>query len=67
LENSDDLELMRHLDERVTPLTLLSEIVDDKGFNLLHHAVLKAVPGKVGMLLDLFNQGCRGQDKKYTD
>jgi|TARA_B110000285_G_C14628748_1_gene382420 hypothetical protein len=39
---------------------MLSEIVDDKGFNLLHHAVLKAVPGKVGMLLDLFKRGCQG-------
>ena len=29
----------------------LSEAVDESGFNLLHHAVLKGIPGKVFCLI----------------
>ena len=39
------------------PLIRIRTIVDDKGFNLLHHAVLKGVPGKISVLIDLFNTG----------
>jgi len=56
-----------HLRDKVQPLTRLVEIVDDKGFNLLHHAVLKGVPGKVGMLLDLFNEGAKMMEKANSE
>jgi len=31
----------------------MTEVADDKGFTLLHHAVLKGVPGKVEALIGL--------------
>ena len=31
----------------------MSKIEDSKGFNLLHHAVLKMTPGKVQFIIDL--------------
>lgn len=67
MEETDDLILQMHLRDKVQPLTRLVEIVDDKGFNLLHHAVLKGVPGKVGMLLDLFNEGAKMMDKANSE
>ncbi len=30
----------------------ITDIVDEKGFNLLHHAVLKGIPGKAKCLID---------------
>ena len=35
------------LEEIKTTQCSIAEISDDKGFNLLHHAVLKGVPGRV--------------------
>ena len=57
LESPDDEQLSSHLKERVNPLIRIQSIVDDKGFSLLHHAVLKGIPGKVQVLIDLFNKG----------
>lgn len=57
LESAEDDMLKLHLRSEIVPLSRIVEIVDDKGFNLLHHAVLKGVPGKVDVLLDLFNSG----------
>lgn len=34
----------------------ITELADEKGFNLLHHAVLKEVPGKVKALIHLATQ-----------
>jgi ankyrin repeat protein len=41
--------------------------VDDKGFNLLHHAVLKGLVGKVGVLIELFKEGADEQNISYAD
>ena len=40
---------------RECPLSL-TEQKDEKGFNLLHHAVLKCIPGKVQTLITLVQQ-----------
>ena len=67
LENPDDEELKHHLRENIQPLSRLHTIVDDKGFNLLHHAVLKGLNGKVGVLIDLFTSGAFEQNISYAD
>jgi ankyrin repeat protein len=36
----------------------IDTIRDDKGFSLLHHAVLKGADGKVNQLIDIFNEQC---------
>jgi hypothetical protein len=50
--------LKQHLQLTSKPLTKISQYHDDKGFSLLHHAVLKGIPGKVALLIELFKSGC---------
>ena len=54
LENPEDEMLKGHLKQTVIPLSRIATIIDDKGFSLLHHAVLKGIPGKVAVIIDLF-------------
>jgi len=56
-----------HLRQEIVPLSRIVEIVDDKGFNLLHHAVLKGVPGKVDVLVDLFKSGIYEQNISFAE
>jgi len=51
LENPDNKHLGGVL-RRYCSSGDITNIVDEKGFNLLHHAVLKSVPGKVKCLID---------------
>jgi len=67
LESPEHDMLKIHLRQEIVPLSRIVEIVDDKGFNLLHHAVLKGVPGKVDVLIDLFNSGIYEQNISYAD
>ena len=45
--------LFEHIKRLVSSGHLMTNLADEKGFNLLHHAVLKGVPGKVAFLIDL--------------
>jgi len=44
LESPDNYTLSKYLKNMENKIT---ELVDAKGFNLLHHAILKGVDGKV--------------------
>ena len=43
-----------YLKQTLLPLSRIAMMIDDKGFSLLHHAVLKGIPGKVAVIIDLF-------------
>ena len=57
MEVPSNVLLITHLKSHIQPITRLIEWHDEKGFNILHHAVLKEQPGKVKALLDLFKVG----------
>lgn len=49
MENGDDSNLIRYLEQSNVKITTL---VDDKGFSLLHHAVLKQREEKIQTLIN---------------
>ena len=63
LETKENEMLQMHL--RSCPF-LINEQADEKGFTLIHHAVLKCVPGKVQTLIDLAKSIQRLSDAQIT-
>jgi ankyrin repeat protein len=45
-------------------MSLITTLVDDDGFNLLHHAALKDTTGKIKMLIDLYREGLLKEENK---
>lgn len=52
LELASSTSLLEHIKRLFAAGHKVTHLVDDKGFNLLHHAVLKGVPGKVAFLIE---------------
>jgi ankyrin repeat protein len=52
IEQANTTALLAHLKRLVQSGHLMTNLADEKGFNLLHHAVLKGVPGKVTFMIE---------------
>ena len=52
IESIDNKQLLSVLEEVTNYGQKITEIVDDKNFNLLHHAVLKGFHGKINFLIE---------------
>lgn len=52
LDHTKNAALHEYIKKLVKSGHLVTELTDDKGFNLLHHGVLKGQPGKVAFLIE---------------
>ena len=56
LERKQNDGLLQYLNTLCQSGLLITQIEDEKNFNLLHHAVLKSQPGKVHFLIETAQQ-----------